>query len=59
MSATFRLPTSAGPLLTLKHGRHELVLAPECGARIAARGATCLLRPVRDCIGPYAEFISA
>ena len=36
MSEAFRLPARAGPLLTLKQGRHELVLAPECGARIAA-----------------------
>jgi aldose 1-epimerase len=36
MSGAFRLPERAGALLTLKQGRHELVLAPECGARIAA-----------------------
>jgi hypothetical protein len=29
MSGTFRLPARAGALLTLKQGRHELVLAPE------------------------------
>jgi aldose 1-epimerase len=36
MSGPFRLPARAGALLTLKRGAHELILAPECGARIAA-----------------------
>lgn len=34
MSGLFRLPARAGELLTLKRGAYELVLAPECGARI-------------------------
>jgi aldose 1-epimerase len=36
MSGTFRVPIRAGALLTLKQGRHELVLAPDCGARLVA-----------------------
>jgi hypothetical protein len=36
MSGTFRVPIRGGALLTLKQGRRELVLAPECGARIVA-----------------------
>ena len=36
MSVPFRVPTNAGALLTLAHGRYELVLAPECGARLVA-----------------------
>lgn len=36
MTRSFTVPRVAGPVLTLKHEQHELVLAPECGARIAA-----------------------
>lgn len=36
MKTTFRQPRSAGTLLTLRHGPYELVVAPDCGARIAA-----------------------
>src|SRR5262245_13729436 len=36
MKLRFNVPPSAGPLLTLKYEDHELILAPACGARIAA-----------------------
>jgi aldose 1-epimerase len=36
MKPVFRQPTAAGPLLTLTRAEQELVLAPACGARIAA-----------------------
>ncbi len=36
MNRLFRQPQSAGALLILRHGPYELVLAPDCGARIAA-----------------------
>lgn len=36
MRTGFRQPPSAGALLTLRHGPYDLVVAPECGARIVA-----------------------
>src|SRR3954451_11231001 len=36
MPARFDVPRSAGPLVTLRRGEHEFVLAPACGARIVA-----------------------
>ncbi len=36
MTTGFRQPPSAGALLTLRHGPYDLVVAPECGARIVA-----------------------
>lgn len=36
MKTSFRQPQTAGTLITLRNGPYELVVAPDCGARIAA-----------------------
>jgi aldose 1-epimerase len=47
MTSRFRQPSAAGPLLTLRQDGYELILAPECGARIVAlrRDGRDILRP--------------
>lgn len=43
----FRVPASAGRLVTLVRGEHEFVVAPDCGARIVSfkAGGVDVLRP--------------
>lgn len=47
LAAPFRQPLRAGPLETLRRGPFELVLAPDCGARLVAlrAGGRDLVRP--------------